>query len=79
MSLLQDLFKGPGNVGWDLGRVMSAFGIVSLVGAQFHAIFMGQALDISAFGVAIAGVLGGAGALIALKDRARLPGTGAEG
>ncbi len=71
MRLIRDLFAGPGNAHWDLGRVMAAWGLLALTGSQFHALLIEQPLDVSAFGLAIAAVLGGAGALIALKDRAR--------
>jgi hypothetical protein len=71
MSFFRDLFAGPGNAHWDLGRFMAAGSLVSLVAAQFHALVEGQELNIQDFGLALAAVLGGAGALIALKDRAR--------
>ena len=69
LSVLRDLLKGPGNRAWDLGRFMSAAGLLSLIGAQFHALIIGQVLDVFQFGGGIAAVLGGAGALIALKDK----------
>ncbi len=70
MKLLRDLFMGPGNTAWDLGRFMAAGSFVSLVGVQIHALIIGQTLDVLQFGTALAAVLGGAGAFIAMKDRA---------
>lgn len=75
IKLLRDLFMGPGNQAWDLGRFMACGGFLSLVGAQFHALYLGQTLDVFQFGGAIAAVLGGAGALIALKDKSAPPRT----
>lgn len=69
LNVLRDLLKGPGNIAWDLGRCMACTGLLSLIGAQFHALAIGQTLDVLQFGGAIAAVLGGAGALIALKDK----------
>lgn len=70
MTLLRDLFAGPGNAAWDLGRFMAAGSFVSLIAAQTHALIIGQTFDPLEFGGALAALLTGAGALISLKDRA---------
>ena len=71
MSLLRDLLAGPGNAHWDLGRIGAAWGFVLVTGAWVFKAVAGQEIDLVELGTGYGAVAAAAGALIALKDRAR--------
>lgn len=67
-----DLFKGPGNAGWELARFLAFWAVASYSGAFLVTLFRGGApLDFSSIGTGYGIVLAGAGALIWAKDTAR--------
>jgi hypothetical protein len=70
-SFLRDLFKGPGNLYWDLGRIAVGVGLFQSFSATAWNIYLGQPIDLGP-----AGLLGGMGAfftgcaaLIYAKDK----------
>lgn len=70
-QLVQDLFKGPGNNGWDLGRVLGAKAVLIFTGSFAYSVFeKGATIDWSNAGIGFAAVLAGAGAFIGIKDTA---------
>ncbi len=70
VKVLKDLFAGPGNKYWDLGRIVSAFSVVTLIGATIWNMHLRQPIDIgpSGLGGGLAALLTAAGVLIAAKD-----------
>jgi len=71
-DFLVDLFKGPGNVYWDLGRII-VFGSAALMtGAALWNIHLGKDIDLgpSGLGGGLAALLTAGAALIAAKDLA---------
>lgn len=68
-GMLADLLAGPGNASWDLGRIMSALSVLSVIAAAGWNRWSGETIDLMSFGGALAAVLTASGALIALKDR----------
>jgi hypothetical protein len=77
-----DLFKGPGNAGWELARFLAAYAVASY-SATFLVPLIREgtpAFDYSALGIGYAAILAGAGAMIWAKDTARTAAvTAAEG
>lgn len=72
MKFFCDLFKGVGGQSWELARVMSAWSLISYTGTYIAAfVWKGAVPDPSAFGVGLAAVMAGCGAMIGLKDIAR--------
>lgn len=72
-SFIGDLFKGPGNAYWDLGRILSTIVAVALIGGQLWNIHLGKELDLGPTGLGggFAAILTAAAAFIAAKDMAR--------
>lgn len=69
MSFIADLFKGPGNRSWDLGRILGAKAASAYTFAFLYSLLANHAnIDWSALGMGYAAVLAGTGALIGLKD-----------
>lgn len=75
LKFIHDLFKGQGNLYWDLGRIMSALALLSAFVAVGWNIHLKQPIDLGPAGFlgGLGALLTAAGALIALKDRARGP------
>lgn len=73
MNLLRDLFAGPGNQCWDLGRIASGWGFVLYTGTIAWQAVTEAPIDLIQLATGYAALLAGAGALIALKDRALRP------
>jgi hypothetical protein len=71
VKFVRDLFTGPSNLYYDLGRVGLAFSLLSAVAYQGWALFQGQAFDALVFGTGCAAILGAGGFGIAQKDKAR--------
>ncbi len=72
MKLLEDLFKGPGNVSWELARILGAWAVASYTGVFIGVFVRGaQEIDFSSLGVGYAAVMAGAGGFIWAKDTAR--------
>lgn len=70
MKLLRDLFMGPDNESWDLGRITAAGGFLTIVGGVATNAIQGHGVDLMALGTGFGAYAGGAGLLISLKDRA---------
>ncbi len=70
LKWLADLFKGPGNTYWDLGRIVTAFSVITLIGATVWNMRLGVPIDIGPGGLGggLAAVITAAGVLIAAKD-----------
>jgi hypothetical protein len=64
-----DLFKGPGNRYWDLGRFVSALAVLMMLGAQLWNIHLRKEIDLgpSGFGGGLAAVVGACAAFLAAK------------
>lgn len=76
-GFILDLFKGPGNEHWDLGRIVAGFAIfITFLGAVWN-VLLGLPLELGPTGFpgGLALVLGGAAALIYAKDRAKAENT----
>lgn len=72
---LKDLFYGPANIALDLGRVIGFATAASLIGAAGWNAFLGEPIDLMAYGTGLAAVVGAIAALVAMKDRTfRAPG-----
>lgn len=69
-GILADLFCGPGNFHWDLGRKVVAFCFLAMGVGLVWNIIAGQPVDLGPAGLGggLAAVLGSAAALIAAKD-----------
>lgn len=70
-KFFRDLFTNVGNTNFELARVLTAVGTVSVIGAQIFALVKGQPFDPASLGIGLATVIGGGAAGIAMKDRAR--------
>lgn len=72
-----DLFKGPDNEYWDLGRILAGLSVASLVLGQLWNVLLGLPLELGPTGLGggLAAVLGGCAALIYAKDRAKAENT----
>lgn len=77
MKLLVDLFKGPDNQYWDLGRVVAFLAPTSLVASAIWNVMLGLPIDLGPTGFAggLAAVVTACAALIYAKDRARAENT----
>jgi hypothetical protein len=76
-GFILDLFKGPGNEHWDLGRISAGFAIfITFCGAVWN-VLLGLPLELGPTGFpgGLALVLGGAAALIYAKDKAKADNT----
>lgn len=64
-----DLFKGPGNHYWDLGRIISALAVLMMLGGQAWNMHLKQPVDLgpSGLGGGIAAVVGACAAFLAAK------------
>lgn len=73
MNLLRDLFAGPGNANWDLGRIVGAVGVLMMLSGQVWNILLGLPVELGPTGLGggLAAVIGAAAALIYAKDRAK--------
>lgn len=72
MKLIVDLFKGPGNLAWDLGRFVAFGAGVAMVAGQAWNIWLGLPIDLGPGGLGggLGAVLAGQAALIFAKDKA---------
>ncbi len=72
MKFICDLFKGVNGASWELARVMSGWALGTYTGTYIAALaWKGTIPDPSAFGVGLAAVMAGCGAMIGIKDIAR--------
>lgn len=71
MSVLRDLFYGPGNVGADLARIIGAFAVVIMAVAVGHNMRLGQPIDLLALGTGLGAVLTSIALFVTGKDYAR--------
>lgn len=70
-KLWRDLFTGPNNRHYDLGRFGLGISLLGAVAFQGWALFQGQPFDAMVFGTGCAAILGAGGFGIAQKDRSR--------
>lgn len=72
MKWFKDLLKGPGNLYWDLGRVLAFTAALMMLGGQAWNIWLGLPIELGPTGLGggLAAVLGGMAALIFAKDKA---------
>lgn len=72
MKLIYDLFKGPGNLAWDLGRLIAFVASAMMLAGQVWNIWLGLPIDLGPTGLGggIGAALAGIGALIFAKDKA---------
>lgn len=68
-NFLADLFKGPGNHFWDLGRILAFMALSGLMGATVWNIWLKQPIDLGPGGLGggLAGVLTAAAGFLAAK------------
>lgn len=73
IKFFADLWKGPGNAYWDLGRIAATISILSLIGGQLWNIHLGKEIDLGpgGFGGGLAALVTACAVLIAAKDIAR--------
>jgi hypothetical protein len=73
IGFIQDLFKGPNNDYWDLGRIVAGVSTLSMILGAVWNVFLGLPLELGPAGLGggLAAVLGGCAALIYAKDRAK--------
>jgi hypothetical protein len=76
-GFLVDLFKGPDNEYWDLGRIVGGLAVFTMICGQVWNMLLGLPLELGPTGLGggLAAVLGGAAALIYAKDRAKAENT----
>lgn len=72
MKLIVDLFKGPGNIAWDLGRFVAFGAGVCMVAGQVWNIILGLPVELGPTGLGggLGAVMAGQAALIFAKDKA---------
>lgn len=72
-----DLFKGPDNSYWDLGRIVAGLSVFTMIAGQIWNMLLGLPLELGPTGLGggLAAVLGGAAALIYAKDKAKAENT----
>jgi hypothetical protein len=77
MKFLRDLFAGPENSYWDLGRILGSVAFLSMIGGAVWNIMLGRPIDLgpTGFGGGLAAVVGATAALVYAKDRARTEAT----
>jgi hypothetical protein len=68
-GFVADLFKGPGNHYWDLGRIISGVSVGAMIGAQLWNIHLGKEIDLGPTGLGggLTAVLGGCAGFLAAK------------
>lgn len=73
MKLLKDLFAGPDNAYWDLGRILGFIASLAMIGGAVWNVLLGLPLELgpAGFGGGFAAVLTASAALIYAKDRAK--------
>ena len=71
MSFWRDLFTGPNNSDFELGRALWGFGTLMLILYQGYAIYKGHPFEPDTFGFGLTGVLAGGGFGVAMKDYAK--------
>lgn len=69
-GFIRDLFMGPNNAYWDLGRILSFAAGAAMLAAQAWNIRLGIPIDLAALGTGFGAILVGAAGLIFVKDRA---------
>jgi hypothetical protein len=72
-GFIVDLFKGPNNDYWDLGRIVAGISTLSMILGAVWNVILGLPLELGPAGLGggLAAVLGGCAALIYAKDRAK--------
>lgn len=70
--IISDLFKGPGNVAWDLGRFVALGAGLCMLAGQAWNIWLGLPIELgpSGLGGGLGAVMAGQAALIFAKDKA---------
>lgn len=69
-GFLGDLFKGVGNNGWELARILSTLAIASVLLMGWLKEYRGQDLSLTEYANALMAVFGGCALFIGSKDLA---------
>lgn len=70
-QFLEDLFKGVGNKAWELGRISSAWAILSTSALAGYKLFQNQPFSLSDYSTAMMQVFAGCAIFIGAKDVAK--------
>ena len=72
MKIIKDLFKGPGNIAWDLGRFVAFGAGIAMLSGQVWNIWLGLPIELGPTGLGggLGAVMAGQAALIFAKDKA---------
>jgi hypothetical protein len=70
-GFIADLFKGPGNHYWEIGRIILGMASSLMALATLWNIHLHQAIDLSALGTGLAAVITAGAILIPAKDWVR--------
>jgi hypothetical protein len=68
MSFFRHILTGADNATWDFGRVAGAVAFVVGLGLEVYCVLRGKPFDFTAFGLGVAAMSGGIGALLKLKE-----------
>lgn len=72
-AVIADLLKGPGNRHWELVRVSTAIGLLTMCGALIYAIYQGQNPSLLEFGTGFAAIIAAGGFGAKMKDASATP------
>lgn len=72
MNFIKDLFKGPGNLAWDLGRFMATGAGLAMIAGQAWNMALGLPIELGPTGLGggLGALMAGQAALIFAKDKA---------
>lgn len=72
IGFIRDLFKGPGNGFWDLGRIVAFGAGIAMLAGQAWNIWLGLPIELGPTGLGggLGAVMAGQAALILAKDKA---------
>jgi hypothetical protein len=64
----KDLFYGPGNVHLDLGRLVSFWSVITVIGATCWNVYLGKPIELQQLGLGLGAVITACAAFIKWKD-----------
>lgn len=68
MGFISNILTGKDNKTHDFGRVAGAASLLTGLGLEIYAVYKGQPFDMQAFGIGVAAMATGIGALLKLKE-----------
>ncbi|HVM38338.1 MAG TPA: hypothetical protein VM265_08130 [Sphingomicrobium sp.] len=74
-----DLFKGVGNVGWDLARILSTWAVLSVSALALYKLAIGQEVALKDYAESLMWVFSGCALFIGGKDAVRAFAVGKDG